>query len=139
MSTRRSVRSPSGTRRRTTAQVPWDAAGARSPRWRTGGGGVGGGADRRREVRSRSLRWAPAAARVGGGATGVIFKAVRDGAPYPEHGLTMKEWSEIPPRPVRLHHLRMHKSGPPLDPSVPRVPPVFRLIIPLLLGREEGA
>jgi Arc/MetJ family transcription regulator len=35
----------------------------------------------------------------------MIFKAVRDGRPYPEHGLTLKQWSEIPPRPVRLDQL----------------------------------
>src|SRR2546423_7939908 len=54
-------------------------------------------------------------AKVGGGATGVIFKAVRDGAPYPEHGLTMKEWAEIPPRPVRLDQLTTTKRELALD------------------------
>jgi Arc/MetJ family transcription regulator len=45
----------------------------------------------------------------------VIFKAVRDGAPYPDHGLTMKEWAEIPPRPVRLDELTTTKRELALD------------------------
>ena len=45
----------------------------------------------------------------------MIFKAVRDGRPYPEHGLTMKEWSEIPPRPVRLDQLITTKRELALD------------------------
>ena len=52
---------------------------------------------------------------MGGGATGVIFKAVREGAPYPDHGLTMKEWAEIPPRPVRLDQLTTTKRELALD------------------------
>jgi Arc/MetJ family transcription regulator len=36
---------------------------------------------------------------------GVIFKAVKEGRPYPDHGLTMKQWADIPPRPVRLAQL----------------------------------
>jgi Arc/MetJ family transcription regulator len=36
----------------------------------------------------------------------VIFKAVGDGRPYPEHGYTSpRQWAEIPPRPVRLDEL----------------------------------
>ena len=35
----------------------------------------------------------------------MIFKAVRDGAPYPDHHTTMKAWAEIPPRPIRLADL----------------------------------
>jgi Arc/MetJ family transcription regulator len=50
-----------------------------------------------------------------GEATGVIFKAVRDGRPYPEHELTMKEWAEIPPRPVRLDQLVTTKRELALD------------------------
>jgi hypothetical protein len=49
------------------------------------------------------------------GATGVIFKAVRDGAPYPDHGMTMKDWAEIPPRPVRLDQLTTTKRELALD------------------------
>jgi len=45
----------------------------------------------------------------------VIFKAVRDGQPYPEHGLTLKQWSEIPPRPVRLDQLITTKRELALD------------------------
>ena len=45
----------------------------------------------------------------------MIFKAVRDGRPYPEHGLTIKEWADIPPRPVRLDHLITTKRELALD------------------------
>lgn len=38
--------------------------------------------------------------------TGVIFKAVGDTRPYPDHGLTStKDWAEVPPRLVRLDEL----------------------------------
>jgi Arc/MetJ family transcription regulator len=36
----------------------------------------------------------------------VIFKAVGDTRPYPDHGLTStKDWSSVPPRLVRLDEL----------------------------------
>lgn len=35
----------------------------------------------------------------------MIFKRVGDGRPYPDHGLTAKEWSALPPRQVRLDQL----------------------------------
>jgi Arc/MetJ family transcription regulator len=36
----------------------------------------------------------------------VIFKAVGDSRPYPEHGLTTpKQWADVPPRQVRLDEL----------------------------------
>lgn len=36
----------------------------------------------------------------------MIFKAVGDGRPYPDHGLTTpKQWAEIAPRQVRLDSL----------------------------------
>ena len=35
----------------------------------------------------------------------MIFKGVRDGKPYPEHGLSYREWSHIPPRQIRLDEL----------------------------------
>lgn len=36
---------------------------------------------------------------------GVIFKGVLDGKPYPNHGLTGRQWSQIPPRQIRLDEL----------------------------------
>ena len=45
----------------------------------------------------------------------MIFRAVRDGRPYPEHGMTLKQWSEIPPRPVRLDQLITTKRELALD------------------------
>jgi Arc/MetJ family transcription regulator len=36
----------------------------------------------------------------------VIFKAVGDRRPYPDHGVTTpKQWAEVPPRQVRLDEL----------------------------------
>jgi Arc/MetJ family transcription regulator len=35
----------------------------------------------------------------------VIFKAVQQGRPYPEHGLSTKDWAQIPPQQVRLAEL----------------------------------
>jgi Arc/MetJ family transcription regulator len=35
----------------------------------------------------------------------VIFKRVGSGRPYPDHGLTAKQWAELPPRPIRLDEL----------------------------------
>ncbi len=36
----------------------------------------------------------------------VIFKAVGDSRPYPDHGrVTPKDWSDVPPRLVRLDDL----------------------------------
>jgi Arc/MetJ family transcription regulator len=41
----------------------------------------------------------------------VIFKAVGDERPYPDHGLTTpKDWAEVPPRQVRLDELVTTKS-----------------------------
>jgi Arc/MetJ family transcription regulator len=45
----------------------------------------------------------------------LIFKAVRDGRPYPEHGLTIKEWADIPPRQVWLDQLITTKRELALD------------------------
>jgi len=35
----------------------------------------------------------------------VIFKGVRDGKPYPEHGLSYRQRAQIPPRQIRLDEL----------------------------------
>ncbi|KAE8762480.1 type II toxin-antitoxin system VapB family antitoxin [Georgenia thermotolerans] len=41
----------------------------------------------------------------------MMFKAVGDGRPYPEHGLTTpRDWAGIPPRQVRLDQLVTTKS-----------------------------
>jgi len=40
----------------------------------------------------------------------VIFKSVGDGRPYPEHGLSHREWAQIPPRQVRLDSLITTKT-----------------------------
>ena len=41
----------------------------------------------------------------------MIFKAVGDSRPYPDHGLTTpKDWSDVPPRQVRLQDLVTTKT-----------------------------
>jgi Arc/MetJ family transcription regulator len=35
----------------------------------------------------------------------VIFKRVGTGRPYPEHGLSARDWAALPPRQVRLDQL----------------------------------
>jgi len=35
----------------------------------------------------------------------VIFKRVGDGRPYPDHGLSARDWASLPPRQVRLSEL----------------------------------
>ncbi|MGV9827265.1 MULTISPECIES: type II toxin-antitoxin system VapB family antitoxin [unclassified Gordonia (in: high G+C Gram-positive bacteria)] len=35
----------------------------------------------------------------------MIFKGVREGKPYPEHGLSHRGWAKIPPRQLRLDEL----------------------------------
>lgn len=46
----------------------------------------------------------------------MIFKAVGDGRPYPDHGLvTSKQWAEVPPRQVRLDELVTTKVTLNLD------------------------
>lgn len=41
----------------------------------------------------------------------MIFKAVGDARPYPDHGFsTPKDWAEIPPRQVRLDDLVTTKA-----------------------------
>jgi Arc/MetJ family transcription regulator len=45
----------------------------------------------------------------------VIFKAVRDGRPYPDHGLSARDWAGVPPRSVRLDELTTTKRELALD------------------------
>jgi Arc/MetJ family transcription regulator len=35
----------------------------------------------------------------------MIFKAVRDGRPYPDHGRTLRQWADVPPQQVQLDQL----------------------------------
>lgn len=41
----------------------------------------------------------------------MIFKAVGDGRPYPDHGYTHRQWVDIPPRQVRLDQLVTTRSN----------------------------
>jgi Arc/MetJ family transcription regulator len=45
----------------------------------------------------------------------VIFKAVHDGRPYPDHGLSARDWGTVAPRSVRLNELITTKRELALD------------------------
>ena len=45
----------------------------------------------------------------------MIFKDVREGRPYPEHGLSMRDWARIPPRQIRMDELITTKRELRLD------------------------
>jgi Arc/MetJ family transcription regulator len=45
----------------------------------------------------------------------VIFKGVRNGKPYPDHGLSMRDWAQIPPRQFRLDQLTTVTTALALD------------------------
>ena len=40
----------------------------------------------------------------------MIFKRVADGRPYPDHGLSLREWAQLPPSQVQLDSLVTTKS-----------------------------
>jgi len=41
----------------------------------------------------------------------VIFRRVGDGRPYPDHGLSQREWADLPPQQVRLDELVTTKGA----------------------------
>jgi len=45
----------------------------------------------------------------------MIFKDVRDGRPYPDHGMSTRDWARFPPRQVRLDELIATKRELRLD------------------------
>ncbi len=45
----------------------------------------------------------------------MIFKAVREGRPYPDHGFSSRDWALIAPRSVRLDELITTKRELALD------------------------
>jgi Arc/MetJ family transcription regulator len=45
----------------------------------------------------------------------VIFKGVRDGRPYPDHGFSTRDWANVAPRSVRLDQLVTTKRELALD------------------------
>jgi Arc/MetJ family transcription regulator len=45
----------------------------------------------------------------------VIFRAVGEGRPYPDHGLSTRDWAAIPPTQVQLDHLITVKRTLDLD------------------------
>ena len=45
----------------------------------------------------------------------MIFRAVGEGRPYPDHGLNGRDWAAIPPSQVQLDHLITVKKTLDLD------------------------
>ena len=45
----------------------------------------------------------------------MIFKRVGVGRPYPDHGLSQRDWADVPPRQVRLADLVTTKDTLRLD------------------------
>ena len=45
----------------------------------------------------------------------MIFKAVAEGRPYPDHELSARDWASVPPRTVRLSELTTTKRELALD------------------------
>ena len=45
----------------------------------------------------------------------MIFKAVREGKPYPDHKFSTRDWANVAPRPVRLDELTTTKRELALD------------------------
>jgi Arc/MetJ family transcription regulator len=45
----------------------------------------------------------------------VIFKAVGEGRPYPDHHFSARDWASVPPRTVRLDELITTKREMALD------------------------
>ena len=69
-----------------------------------------------RTVRVAGSASPPAGGRGSGAEVGpLIFKAVRNGRPYPDHGLSTRDWAALPPRQVRLDTLITTKRELALD------------------------
>ena len=45
----------------------------------------------------------------------MIFRSVGEGRPYPDHGLTSRDWAAVPPTQVQLDHLITTKRTLDLD------------------------
>ena len=45
----------------------------------------------------------------------MIFKGVRDGRPYPDHGTALRDWAQLPPTQVHLDQLITTKRTLDLD------------------------
>ena len=45
----------------------------------------------------------------------MIFRAVGEGRPYPDHGLSSRDWAGLPPSQVQLDHLITTKKTLDLD------------------------
>jgi Arc/MetJ family transcription regulator len=60
----------------------------------------------------------------------VIFKAVRDGRPYPDHGLRDRDWAAVAPRSVRLDHLVSTRCQLALDKFLDKDSTFYRDLFP---------
>lgn len=60
----------------------------------------------------------------------MIFKEVRQGRPYPEHGFSMKDWAQISPQQVRLADLVTTATVVELDRVLSEDPTPFGDLFP---------
>ena len=60
----------------------------------------------------------------------MIFKEVRLGRPYPEHGFSMKDWAQLPPQQVRLADLITTATVVELDRLLSEDPTPFGDLFP---------
>jgi Arc/MetJ family transcription regulator len=60
----------------------------------------------------------------------VIFKEVRQGRPYPDHGFSMKDWAQIPPQQVQLADLVTTATVVELDRLLSEDPTPFGDLFP---------
>ena len=101
----RGLPSPPGRRLALTRTECQHTTGCRPPTRRRGSGG------RTRLERVDGTR--PGVRGAGGQA--LIFKAVRNGRPYPDHNFSTRDWALIPPRQIRLDTLVTTKRELALD------------------------
>ena len=60
----------------------------------------------------------------------MIFKEVRQGRPYPEHGFSLKDWAQIPPQQVLLADLVTTATLVELDRLLSEDPTPFGDLFP---------
>ena len=84
-------------------------------------------------------RAAPAGSRsTGRGACRRDLQSGPGRAPYPEHSLTLKQWAEIPPRPVRLDQLITTKRELALDKLLAEDSTFYGDLFPHVVQWEGG-
>src|ERR1700752_1658030 len=60
----------------------------------------------------------------------MMFKGVRDCRPYPDHGLSHRQWAQIPPRQIRLDELVTTTTVLALDRLLSEAHTVLGALVP---------